>query len=144
MKIPAATAEMVFRYFGVGSSPDYSATLGIISRRPYENVEEILAARWALTDLTDYNYDLGFVYALTDHQDLPTVRLSVVGPYAVIIDPQGRVVDTVDVAAILNSEGFEVMNKEVLELPVDIWKPEVGGCLYEFLFEFDQGLPWDR
>jgi hypothetical protein len=99
---------------------------------------------WEIFDLTDYNSDLGFVYALVSHPARLTVRLSLVGPYAVILTEAGQIADAADVADILHSAGFQLLAREVLELPVTAWSPEAEGSVYEFLFEFDRGVPWDR
>lgn len=144
MTIPPAIREMVYRYFGAGAHPDYAKTLPIMQRDPYRKVREELAQHWTLRDITDYNSDLGFVYALENHEDRPTVRLSLVGPFSVITDPTGEIISDPHLDEILASNGFSSLEREILELPVDIWEPEARGCLYEFLFEFDEGLPWAR
>jgi hypothetical protein len=84
------------------------------------------------------------VYALADHPSEVTLRLSMVGPYAVLLGPSGDVSHAQDVAEIVQAAGFQVLGRNVLEIPVTVWSPEAAGSIYEFLFEFDQGLPWHR
>lgn len=138
--------ELLVRYFGTATAPDYGRTPELLARDPYRRVREQLQALCArVLDLTDLNYDLAAVYALEQRSGLPTVRLSLVGPYAVVLGPKGDLHDDKDVAALLAGEGFQVLrDRELLEQPVHYWGPEFIGPLYEFLFEFDQGLPWRR
>lgn len=135
---------MLVRYFGTAASPDYSATLAILARDPYREVRQQLASYWPVVDLTDPNSDLGFAYALEGHDELPTVRLSVVGPFATITDVRGGDAFDDTLESLLSAAGFAMLRRQVLEIPVTFWEPEATGCIYEFLFEFDQGLPWRR
>jgi hypothetical protein len=142
--VPVAILELILRYFGLAATPDYSATLAIMRRDPYRPVREALATLWQVLDLTDYNSDLSFVYSMVGHPSGVTVRLSLVGPYAVILSPSGDVVAVDEIAEIVREAGFVLLGKELLEVPVTAWSPEVEGSVYEFLFEFDQGIPWSR
>jgi hypothetical protein len=144
MMVPVAMLEVIGRFFGFAALPDYSRSLAVFERDPYLPLRTRLATLWSLLDLTDYNSDLGFVYVLGDHPARLTVRLSIVGPYAVLLDESGHVVQPLDVSEVVRTAGFVLLGQEVLELQVDIWGPEFGGSVYEFLFEFDQGLPWAR
>lgn len=142
MRIPAAIEEMVVRYFGSSALPDYSRTPELLTREPYNAVREQLSTLSPVVDLTDINRDLGFVYVL-DRPNGPTVRLSVVGPFAVVTDEDGAVVPPEDVSTLLVAEGFQLLDERTLELPVRLWSG-FERPLYEFVFEFDEGFPWDR
>jgi hypothetical protein len=144
MNIPPAIKEMVQRYFGENAYPDYSKTLRIMQRDPYGDVKEEFSKFSEIIDITDYNSDLGSVLILKDIGDQPIVRLSYVGPFAVVTDSTGSIMRNRTIDDILTASGFSLIQKEILELPVRIWEPEVEGRLYEFLFEFDEGLPWAR
>lgn len=87
--ISNAMLELIGRFFGFNAVPDYCRTLSIFERDPYRPVRELLAQSWRLLDLTDNNSDLGFVYSLVDHPAKLTVRLSIVGPYALIVTDAG-------------------------------------------------------
>ena len=97
--------------------------------------------RWGVEDMTDFQYDLSCVWALTKHESPVVVRVSLVGPYAIILEDH-QIVTPSDVVDILESEGFRMFSASELEVPVTIWSPEVEGSLYEFIFEFDNGVPW--
>jgi hypothetical protein len=140
--IPVAMAEMITRFFGSAAHPDYSGMRDVFARDPYRPLRELLSRRWDVFDRSDPNYDLGFVYVLTDHPDRLTVRLSAVGPYAAIVDGNWRFVCDGDVADLIIQAGFRLLDRVQLEEPVLVWEPEATGSVYEFLFEFDQDPPW--
>jgi hypothetical protein len=144
MAIPTAMAEMITRFFGLTAHPDYSGMGDVFARDPYRSLRELLSRHWRVFDRSDPNYDLGFAYILTDHPDRLTVRLSAVGPYAVIIDANRRLVLEGDVADLITQAGFQLLSRIQLEEPVLIWEPEATGSAYEFLFEFDQDPPWSH
>jgi hypothetical protein len=144
VRIPAAIQEMVLRYFGEAAIPDYSSTPRIIARDPYRPVRESLSARFNVVDYTDVNVDLGLVLALEGREDEATVRLSVVGPFALITNSAGHVISPPDLTGPLRDEGFQFLDRETLELPVTYWAPETEASLYDFIFEFDEGFPWSR
>jgi hypothetical protein len=108
-------------------------------RDPYRPVRQALADRWELVDRTDPAHDLGVAWFLAGHPLAYTVRLSYVGPYAVVLRGDvphldgGLVTDTVRAA------GFTLLPREILERRV-----EGGRTVYELLLERDLGLPWHR
>jgi hypothetical protein len=144
VRIPAAIQEMVLRFFGEATLPDYSSTPDILARDPYRKVRNSLSSRFDLVEFTDVNVDLGIVLALGNHKDQATVRLSVVGPFALITNSAGQVILPRDLTRLLRDEGFQFLDRKTLELPVPYWSPEVEVYLYECIFEFDEGFPWAR
>lgn len=144
MTVPAAMQEMIVQFFGSGASPRYDKAGDVFLRDPYRSVREALSKRWRVFDFTDLNSDLAFVFVLQDHLSGATVRLSMVGPYAAVFTPSGEVLEDHHVDELLVSEGFQLMSRQILEIPVQIWASEVKGIVYEFLFEFDEGYPWER
>lgn len=141
--LPLAIAELVIRFFGVGARPQHDQTLSMFERRPYQALFERLAAEWEVEDLSDPNYDLGprWWVAMPGAASLD-VRLSFVGPYFLVLDGAGQPTRCDKVEELLIADGFIQLDKELLETPVRIWETEVEGVAYEFIFEFDQGLPW--
>jgi hypothetical protein len=142
--IPAAIQELVIRYFGEAAIPSYARTPGLLARDPYRPVRAELARSWTFSDLTSADLDLGFVWAFEGHPDLPTVRLSLGGPYALVTNPKGEVIRPPDIVEILERQGFVLLDRELLERPFTFWEPEYEAPLYEFIFEFDEGFPWAR
>jgi len=116
--------------------------LVVAARDPYRNARRALASLGPLADLTDLNYDLGPSWWLSLGEAVVNVRLSFVGPYALVLDSSGAPVEYDDVARVLDDGGFILLGSDVLARVVDIWAPEVVATVYEFLFEFDNGLPW--
>ena len=144
MTTPAATVELLLRYFGVGANPTYGATLDILDRDPYQPVRQKLEREYVLQDITDFNYDLGNEFSLSRGHRHYLLRLSFVGPYALLLGPDGNPTHEETIERIVVEEGFRFLTREELEVPVTIWEPEFSGRLYELLFEFDMGLPWNR
>lgn len=144
MKVPIAIAELLGRFFGRGDRPNYSGTLALIERDPYAEVREALAGRWRLTEYTDYNSDLSFNYSIEFSATGAEVRLSMVGPYAVVLSTTGEVTDIPEIAEVLVKAGFHLLDQPMLSRPVSLWGPEYELPLYEYLFEFDMDLPWER
>ena len=139
-RITSALIELLLRYFGDGALPDYSAALTIVGREPFWPLREQLMRDNSFEDLTDVQYDLGWSWWLG--YPVRNVRVSFVGPYAVVLDASGHVVSDNYIESVLTAEGFVVLGEAVLTSAVEIWAPEVQGTLYEFVFEFDRGLPW--
>jgi hypothetical protein len=134
---------MVFRFFGPGAIPNFSGTKAVLDRDPYRPLRDQFSERWRVADSTDLNYDVSFQWGLLDHPEPLTLRLSMVGPYAVIIRRGTELVDDPEIDAILVQAGFIKLSKDILSLPVPTWEPEYSAALYEFLFAFDEGLPWE-
>jgi hypothetical protein len=144
--VPAATTELMLRFFGDAATPDYSAAQACALRNAYSSVRESLReAAWDIEDRTDLQYDLGWSWWLRRDDITINLRLSFVGPYAALLDAQQTsLAQCTDVEALLEHEGFDVLGLEELRTRVEIWAPECEGALYEFLFEFDRGTPWAR
>ena len=142
--IPAAMTELVIRYFGDGEVPNYGRTPPILLRDPYRPVRDEFASSWTVLDYTSFDSDLGFVWAIVGHSNTPTVRLSVVGPYALVTSPEGEVIRPPDLIEIIERQGFVLLERELLEEDVALWEPGYQVSLYELIFEFDEGFPWAR
>ncbi len=117
----------------------YSNTPAYIDRDPHRAVRQRLEKFWQVVDLTDYNSDLSVVYALVGHLGEVTVRLSLVGPYALQLAPDGSIIQARDVSEVLFAEGFEELDQfcvlaSVLAVTADVrsWRrfvmtPRLGG-----------------
>jgi hypothetical protein len=144
-ELPCGLLEMLVRYFGTETLPTYGKTLGVFVRDPYRTLRDRIARLAPIHDLTDGHCDLGWSWWFQGESGKTVnLRLSFVGPYAVLVDDQGNVNETDRILEVVRSEGFIVCTLADLSAEVKIWEPEVGGCVYEFLFEFDNGTPWDR
>ena len=134
-----ALTETLMQFFGSAALPDYGKIRGALDRSPFTALREQLTARYDFADCTDYNYDLGWAwYVGTAPTDGVRLRLSFVGPFAVMLDKSRKFVEPDnEIADIVRSAGFHFYDLETLREPVTIWEPEVKGTTYEFLFEFD-------
>jgi len=140
-----ALVEVLFQYFGEGASPDYGKSLIVAGRDPHRPLRERLDLQLSIDDSTDLNYDLGSSWWwLNRSGETLNLRLSFVGPFATLIRHPDEVVTDDAVLDLVRSSGFVVLDRSRLEASVPIWEPEVQGTLYEFLFEFDKGTPWNR
>jgi hypothetical protein len=144
-ELGCAFVELLLRYFGRGALPDYSATPAIHDLDPYRPLRERLASMVDLHDSTDLNYDLGTSWWFSRGDVGLNLKLSYVGPFALLLRyPAWDVLAEDEVLDVVRAQGFSVVTHAQLEVPVRMWSPEVEGSLYEFLFEFDKGRPWDE
>lgn len=143
--VPEAILELILRYFGEAALPDFSRTLRIFERAPYRQLRERLAAGWSITDLTDLNHDLGWRWWVASEDHGPVdLRVSFVGPYYLMLDGLGLPTEDAVLEGALEAAGLYCIDRETLERQVTVWEPEASGSVYEYLFEFDAGMPWDR
>lgn len=143
-QLPDAMRELLLRYFGVAALPSFALTPSVFADRPYQNLRDRITEKWALDDLTDLNYDLGWQWWIHTAPAGVLLRLSFVGPYAVMVDRNGKVSNEDSLEEMVRDAGFTLLCQSELEVRVDIWSPELEGSVYEFLFEFDNGPPWSR
>jgi len=144
-RIPEAVLELILRYFGEAALPDFGETLKVFERAPYGQLRERLAEVWSVTDLTDLNSDLGWRWWVVRGDCSPIdLRISFVGPYFLMLDDSGFLTENLDLRSVVESAGLFRVSRELLERRVTVWEPEAGGSLYEYLFEFDVGMPWEQ
>ena len=142
---PEAILELILRYFGEAALPDFGRTLSIFERAPYRQLRERLVSGGELTDLTDLNHDLGWRWwVLREDRGPVDLRISFVGPYYLMLDSRGNPTEDAFLQSALVAAGLHCVDRETLERQVTVWEPEASGSIYEYLFEFDAGIPWDR
>jgi hypothetical protein len=145
--LPLALIEMLTRFFGAGVMRDFSQVAGVLACRPYDAIVDQWRQRAEVEDLTDPNYDVSFAYAVGPL----VVRLSMVGPYALVLRQERELwvtvespaADTSFVSESLIAEGFMILRRDLLNTRVDIW-PEEGDELVVYNCLFDDGgeVPW--
>jgi hypothetical protein len=131
-----------------------------VRREPYSPLFDELARKFPVEDDTDINDDVCFTFLVTAARVL-AVKLSMVGPYAVVMavssaepDAPLTVVPGPDAAAndderavlrILGRHGFRVLTEEELERSVRFTLEDAEIVpLYRALFAFEGLLPWKR
>jgi len=110
---------------------------------PYKAIVEDIALLGAeVSDNTDLNYDVACSYFVRRGGVLVVAELSLVGPYAVVLDveavgPEGQATSLAqDVLGVLRAHGLHVMSPDVLRTPVNMPFVNVGpgqGTLYQAL-----------
>jgi hypothetical protein len=155
----AAFRECIVRSYGSVERPNWSFVNDVVSRNPYDGLTEELARFGHLEDDTDVNCDVSFTYLVRRRQRPISVRLSMVGPYALLLvatsdHPDGPldVISTVDdagsqderaIVELLDQQGFKVMSGETLERTIRFsLNNEQVAPLYRALFSFEEEIPW--
>lgn len=125
---------------------------------PYGAVRDEIAQRLRLRDDTDLNYDRSFVWLVDTADGGRVVRVSMVGPYAVVLTCRkwplgcdvivpGREVDNDDrtITAILVKHELLVLDAETLSSPMPLHgllNVAPNECkVYHALFEDAEGVP---
>jgi len=143
--VPEAMLELILRYFGEAALPDFSRTLKVFDRAPYGQLRARLTVGTSITDLTDLNHDLGWRWWVVREGRGPVdLRVSFVGPYYLMLDDRGLPIGDAVLEDALEAAGLFRVDRETLERQVTVWGHEASGSVYEYLFEFDAGMPWDR
>jgi hypothetical protein len=143
--IPDALVELLYRYYGTAELPDFSGSVAVVERNPFQRLRKRLEETWGLLDATEVQYDLGWSWWLRKEDRPLNLRLSFVGPYALLLDATNTtLVEDDEIVKLVREEGFAFLSVDELACPVELWSPEYVGSLYEFLFEFDRGQPWNR
>lgn len=128
--------RVVIERYGSLEQPDFHWVKLEYDRDPYAELRETLAARFDLTETTDVNSDVSFVYELRSREGegVWTLQLSLAGPYAVLIRHQSATPTEAIVDgprdAISGDEKFivdacqsvecEVLQREILSLPIEL------------------------
>lgn len=146
--------------YGDFRSPRLHFVMAAADRQPFEGVLRDLAQTYPVEEDTDLDCDVCFTYIVRAGQPL-VVKLSLVGPYAVILSfgsdgfgegslvlpsqPAGTT-DQARVASVLNSHGFVLVPVEHLEtlVPLALAKDRAEVTLYAALFEPEGDVPWPR
>lgn len=145
--LTAIARALIARYRNL-SDPWYGWVLPAYQAGPYRAVMDDLAALGAtVSDETDLNDDVSCRYYVSRDGISLTVELSLVGPYAVVLDAQagknGPITPATpasklarDVLAVLTARGLQVLDADTLRTPLEMpfQNVEAGhGTLYQAL-----------
>jgi hypothetical protein len=138
-------------------SPDFSFVEEAISSRPYERVVQQIGTKFQVEEDTDPNDDVSFGYFLTNGPQHWVLRISMLGPYAVLL----RVSDSEraelvtsseeamsdaerDLLHILADNEVSLLAREVLlqPVPLSLFNAE-DTRVYQALFTDTDILPWE-
>ena len=140
-------------------APDFSFVREVLANRPYAKVTQKIAQGFELEEDTDPNDDVSFGYLLTKGHQRWMLRISMVGPYAVLFrldSPEGiKVVSPgmpglsaaeTSLVTLLSEARIRLLDRDTLCLPVPIQlfntEPE-NSRLYQALFVDSDVLPWE-
>jgi hypothetical protein len=146
--------------YGDVGSPNFSFVSKAIAEQRYSDLVSELRKKFQIEEDTDSNYDVSFGYILKKDSALWVLRISMVGPYAVLLRLKDRGAGAVEVvspyATILTDDekwikkaldraGLELLNRGELETPVQmaLTIASPGNVkLYQVLFTDTDFLPW--
>lgn len=141
-------------------NPDFSFVSRSIAQNPYADAVHQLSNLFEVEEDTDPNCDVSFKYILTRAAATLVLRLSMVGPYAILlrIDEDGETKllseDTASlsdeekgVREILAKGGLSLLDHELLTQPVPLTPRDPEDdviCIYQALFTETDYLPWEK
>lgn len=150
--------NLIHRKYENVASPNFSFVQDMLSKRPYERVVREIGSFVKLTEDTDPNDDVSFVYILEKGKTQWSFRISMLGPYAVLmrVGATGKCEvlssSTEDLSELerqiikLSEEnGIIVLDKETLSVHValKLFNTEEGNTrVYQALFTDSDVLPW--
>lgn len=141
-------------------NPNFSFVAESISKYPYEDLIRQIRTYFQVQEETDPNEDVSFSYSLFREQDQWILRISMIGPYAVLLrvgksDASEIVSCTVRMLSISEKElmniladnGIRLLDHDTLCLPIPLKlfnaEPE-NTRVYQALFTDSDFLPWEE
>jgi hypothetical protein len=140
--------------------PQYFKISRVMEARPYEALIAAIEPEFHVTDTTDENDDVAFVYALNQQGRSWILGLSAAGPFALfarvdlmsqawtsILTPDTRDLDQREQWTMrkLEDAGLRLLSREELESTVPVTLPgeDSRATAYHALFANSGVLPWD-
>jgi hypothetical protein len=152
--------DVIRSVYGSFENPDFHFASEALRRRPYEQVVSQLERIFKAEEDTDVNDDVSFGYVLRSHGQREWVlRLSMVGPYAVVLRLSGNgPAEVVSPGAptleeqelkllqVLSAQGIQVLSQDELmrPVPLSLYNTNPGNVrIYQALFSDTDVLPWE-
>jgi len=149
MSTPVAVLLQLLRFYGDAAAPDRRSISRVFDDRPYDALLARLGQMGRVVDTTDINEDVSFAWAIEVGSFTWLIRLSMVGPYALVTDYEGRALvgpcgTLIDGAlAMIEEEGFVLTGRSFNDRGVDVWGPEEGlASCFQALFQMGGEPPW--
>lgn len=141
-------------------SPDFSFVRDTIAKRPYEKILRQISKHFQVEEDTDPNDDVSFGYVLTKGGERWVLRISMLGPYAVLLRlhqaarievmaHRAQVSSSADKELIttLADNSIRLLDRDALLIPVPMRlfnaEPE-NTRVYQALFTDTDILPWEE
>jgi len=143
--------------YGSPTTPNWSFVSEALRRRPYQPLVDELAAIVSVEENTDPNDDVSFSFVLGLGESAWSLRLSMIGPYALLLrahpsvveflppEPDERSATERRIVELLASHGVQLLDRDLLEEPVDFAVTDSEADqprLYQALFSDEVELPW--
>lgn len=142
------------------SSPNFSFVMESIQRDPYADIVKQLRQIFRVVEETEPNYDVSFVYEVKKSNQYWLVKISMVGPYAIVlrlynpgdkptlITPSSSNLSAVEqsIFLLLAQHNIQILDRDTLLLPVPLplfaTEPE-NVRVYQALFSDEDVIPWE-
>ncbi|KYF97203.1 hypothetical protein BE20_39475 [Sorangium cellulosum] len=160
MTAPSQLFQAIMAKYRSLENPDFRWVVEEYERKPYRELERRLVSRFSIEDITDLNNDVSCVFAISPEGSEArwTLKLSLVGPYAVLLRETGargwdvyvqgeadaRSEDERWILEACRQHAIEVLRLDVLKTPIGLrlfdTDPE-NVRLYQALFSDNDYLP---
>jgi len=152
--------DVIRRSYKSLQSPDFSFVRDTIAKRPYEKILRQISTHFQVEEDTDPNDDMSFGYVLTKGGERWVLRISMLGPYAVllrlhqtagieVIAPRVQVSSRAEKALIttLADHSIRLLDRDTLLIlvPMRLFNAEPENTrVYQALFTDTDILPWEE
>jgi len=154
----ATLLSLIEARYGSLEHPSFSFVTHVVEENPYRIFVKQLREMGDVEDVTDLNDDVSFAYTVRDKESEWYLMLSMLGPYAVLLRPDGKVYRVSEKRAgvsgleervhnLLAGHGLHVLGRPLLETPVALQLHNTGPervRLFQALFTDTDFLPWDE
>jgi len=146
--------------YGSLAAPRFGFVQEMMTADPYASLVQRLIDDFDCQDETEPNDDVSFGYLLTNRRGAWVLRVSMVGPYAVLLRLRdGGVADVVEsggagitederrLLRALKTEGIRALGRETLDEPISLALSNTSPGkvrVFQALFTDTDVLPWDR
>lgn len=154
--VPERIREAMLRAYGSLDEPAFRFVGQALAERPYRGLLAAIARHGPVSDDTVPDDDVSFGVILDWADGRRVLRLSMLGPFALLLRlPPERPAEVVTAGTArgaerglvddLSAHGFELLDRATLDAPVALTLPKTppGECLvYQALFVDDDVVPW--
>lgn len=155
-----AVMDVIRSHYKSLQSPDFSFVRDTIAKRPYDRVLRQISTHFQVEEDTDPNDDVSFGYVLTKGNERWALRISMLGPYAVLLRlHQAARIEVMahraqvsssaekELITTLADNSIHLLDRDALLIPVPMRlfnaEPE-NTRVYQALFTDTDILPWEE
>jgi hypothetical protein len=150
--------NLIQKKYGSTDSPFFSFVQDMLSNQPYKFIIQEIKRIILVTEDTDPNDDVSFGYIIQNDKEYWSLRISMVGPYAVLmrikangnceaLSPTVKNLSELErqIMKVISDNGITVLDQEILSIPVRLKlfnTEESNTRIYQALFTDTDILPW--